>query len=204
MLNKYLQDLRKFKGYTQEEVARAIGLTRPTYVAVEQGKRDLTTKEAELVAHFFGLSLVDFITEKRLDYDITVTAAPPKQDNHLNPIRISIPADKLAKFRQVLLYILHREGGKPNVGMAVLYKLLYFIDFDYYEKYEEQLMGLTYIKNHHGPTPNVFAKTIENLVGSGDIEAVKSKFYKYDQTKYLINPTISLDLFAHGQRALTH
>ena len=35
--------------------------------------------------------------------------------------------------------------------MTVLYKLLYFIDFDYYEKFEEQLVGATYIKNHLDP-----------------------------------------------------
>ena len=52
------------------------------------------------------------------------------------------------------------------------------VEDDFYEKYEEQLMGLTYIKNHHGPTPNIFGKSIEKLVNKGDIEAIKSKFYK--------------------------
>jgi len=56
------------------------------------------------------------------------------------------------KFKQVLLYVLDKVGGKPNVGETVLHKLLYFIDFDYYERFEETLMGATYIKNHHGPT----------------------------------------------------
>ena len=40
-------------------------------------------------------------------------------------------------FRQVILYVLDRVGGKPNVlGEAVLHNLFYFIcpDFDYYEK----------------------------------------------------------------------
>lgn len=204
MLNVYLQQLRKSKGYTQEEVARAIHLTRPTYIAVEQGKRDLTTKEATKVAHFFGLNLADFVTEKKLDYEMTVTSAPTNQDPRAETIRISIPFAKLAKFRQVLLYILHHVGGKPNVGMTVLYKLLYFIDFDYYEKYEEQLMGLTYIKNHHGPTPNIFGKTIEKLTSHGDVEAVKSKFYKYEQTKYLINPSLKLDLSLLTANELSH
>jgi hypothetical protein len=44
---------------------------------------------------------------------------------------------------------LRKVGGKPNEGMTVIYKRLYFIDFDYYEKYEYQLMGLVYVKNHH-------------------------------------------------------
>ncbi|MDD4141558.1 MAG: hypothetical protein PHR20_02025 [Bacteroidales bacterium] len=33
----------------------------------------------------------------------------------------------------VLLYILERCSGKTNVGKTVLYKLLYFSDFNYYE-----------------------------------------------------------------------
>ena len=50
-------------------------------------------------------------------------------------------------FRQVILYVLNKVGNEPNVGEKVLHKLLYFIDFDYYEKFEENLMGETYIRN---------------------------------------------------------
>ena len=52
---------------------------------------------------------------------------PKKEDG----IRISVPQKKLDKFKEVLLYILERVGSKSNVGMGVIYKLLYFIDFDY-------------------------------------------------------------------------
>ncbi len=45
------------------------------------------------------------------------------------------------KFKEVLLYILGKVGSLPNVGETVIYKLLYFIDFDYFEMYEEQLIG---------------------------------------------------------------
>jgi len=203
MLNTYVRQLRKSKGYSQFEVAKAIGVTRPTYVTFEQGKRDLTTGEAKLAADFFGISLPDFIAEKIVDEQLIVTRSPSIVSSQPT-LRISIPSDKLEKFRQVLLYILNKVGGKPNVGMTVLYKLLYFIDFDYYEKYEEQLMGLTYIKNHHGPTPNIFGKTVEKLIEKGEIEAIKSKFYKYDQTKYLINPSLKLDLSLLSANELAH
>ena len=66
----------------------------------------------------------------------------------------------LKKFKEVLLYILEKVGSKPNVGMTVLYKLLYFIDFDYYEKFEEQLLGATYIKNHF-TNPVEFKKSLK-------------------------------------------
>ncbi|MFC1510756.1 Panacea domain-containing protein, partial [Candidatus Omnitrophota bacterium] len=70
------------------------------------------------------------------------------------------------------------------VGQTVLYKLLYFIDFNFYEKYEEQLIGATYQKNHYGPTPIEFAKIIDEMEGN-DLETVKSKYFQKDQTKYL-------------------
>jgi uncharacterized phage-associated protein len=84
-----------------------------------------------------------------------------------------------------LLYVLEKVGSKSNVGMTVLYKLLYFIDFDYYEKFEEQLIGATYIKNHFGPTPVEFKKIVESMESKGEIETVKSKYFQHEQTKYL-------------------
>jgi uncharacterized phage-associated protein len=96
-----------------------------------------------------------------------------------------VPQKHLDKFKQVLLYVLGKTAGKPNIGMTALYKLLYFIDFDYYEKYEEQLMGLTYIKNHYGPTPREFVKVVEQMKKEEDIEEVKSSYFTYEQKKFL-------------------
>ena len=48
------------------------------------------------------------------------------------------------KFKEVILYILNKTGGLDE---EVLKTLLYFIDFDHYERYEEHLMGATYIKD---------------------------------------------------------
>lgn len=60
----------------------------------------------------------------------------------------------------------------------------FLIHFDYYEKYEEQLIGATYMKNCYGPTPIEFAKLIE-LTLNKDIVKVKDKYFDYPQTKYL-------------------
>ena len=83
-------------------------------------------------------------------------------------------------------------GAKSNVGETVLYKLLYFIDFDFYEKYEEQLMGLTYIKNTHGPTPREFKLVVDEMVSEGLVDKVSSKHFTYTQKKYL--PVVKPDL----------
>ena len=81
----------------------------------------------------------------------------------------------------MLLYILEKVGGKPNVGETVLHKLLYFIDFDYYEKFEENLIGATYIKNHHGPTSVELGTILKDMQKNGEIEAVKSKYFNHLQ-----------------------
>ena len=72
------------------------------------------------------------------------------------------------------------------MGETVLHKLLYFIDFDYYEQFEENLMGATYIKNRHGPTSVELGKILEEMQKDGEIEVVRSQHFKYTQKKYLL------------------
>ncbi|MBI5206933.1 MAG: SocA family protein, partial [Candidatus Firestonebacteria bacterium] len=84
----------------------------------------------------------------------------------------------------VLLYILNKVGSKPNIGESVINKLLYFIDFNFYEKYEEQLIGATYIKNHFGPTPKELIKIIEEMEGK-DLTKITNQYFKLAQKKYL-------------------
>jgi len=84
----------------------------------------------------------------------------------------------------------------------VIYKLLYFIDFDYYEKYEEQLMGATYINNYFGPTPVEFLKVVEDMVKRHEIDVVKSKYFQHEQKKYL--PVRAPDLSVLSAREIKH
>jgi len=194
-LFKKIKALRKENEFSQEYMARELGMSRPTYTQIEQGERDLTITEVKKLAGIFDITFDDFLQGKEGIKTIVKVERKKKQEQEeKSEIRISIPQEKVDKFRQILLYILKKIGGKPNVGMTVLYKLLYFIDFDYYEKYEDQLMGLVYLKNHHGPTPLLFKNLIGDMVKNGEVEIIKSKFYKYPQTKYLINPKIKLDL----------
>lgn len=198
MINKlsdFIKQLRKENNLTQEYLASEIGVSRPTYKQIENGKRELTISEAEKLAKTFNIPLNDFLQGKR-GKRITIEIKNNKENNKKEEeeIRISIPQKNVEKFKQILLYILKEVGGKPNVGMTVIYKLLYFIDFDYYEKYENQLMGLVYVKNLHGPTPQLFKEVMDEMIKNKEVEEIKSKFYKYSQKKYLINPSIEPDL----------
>ncbi len=53
----------------------------------------------------------------------------------------------------MLHYIIYSVGNLPHIGKTVLWKLMYFSDFDYYELYEKHLTGEQYRKLEHGPAP---------------------------------------------------
>jgi DNA-binding XRE family transcriptional regulator/uncharacterized phage-associated protein len=190
---KYILELRNNNKLSQAFVAKTIGLSRASYIEIEKGKKELTISQAQKIADIFGISLHSFISGEHTS-PIEVFVNKENKKKEINEIRIDVPEKNLKKFKEVLLYILEKVGSKPNVGMTVLYKLLYFIDFDYYEKFEEQLLGATYIKNHYGPTPIEFKKIIEILESNGELETVKSKYFQHEQTKYLPRrqPNISI------------
>lgn len=172
---------------------------------IERGGRDLTVPEAKKLAAIFDMALENFLDEKEEPLSVVeIVESKKKKPVKKDMIRISIPQEKADKFEQTLLYILEKIGGKPNIGQTVLYKLLYFIDFDYYEKYEEQLIGAKYIKNRYGPTPVMFAKIIDRLGKEGKIEKMRSKFYKHEQTKYLVNPSNKTNVSALSSQELAH
>jgi len=194
MLAQFIRQLRKKHNLSQEYLASKLSISRPTYMQIEEGKRDLTITEARNASDLFGLSLNDFLQERETPIVITIEKDTKQIEGQKEEIRISVPQEKKDKFKQILLYILKKVGGKPNIGMTALYKILYFIDFDYYEKYEDQLMGLVYLKNHYGPTPLLFGNLIKEMLKNGEVEEIKSKFYEFPQIKYLINPSIEPDL----------
>ncbi|MDP2641279.1 MAG: DUF4065 domain-containing protein [Candidatus Yanofskybacteria bacterium] len=204
MFGKFIQQQRAKRSMTQEYLASELGISRPTYMQVERGERELTISEAKKLAALFDMSLESFLAEDKLEPDMKIVGKKKVSRKVNENMRINIPQEKAEKFEQTLLYILAKIGGKPNIGQTVLYKLLYFIDFDYYEKFEDQLIGAKYIKNHFGPTPVMFAKFIERLEKEGKVEKIKSKFYKHEQTKYLVNPNEALDLSALSAQELAH
>ena len=84
------------------------------------------------------------------------------------------------------------NAGKPNVGETVLYKLLYFMDFNYYEMYEEHLTGAKYRKLPYGPVPQKLDTIIGQMIENGQLQRVKTEYHGYPQTRYL--PLVKADL----------
>jgi transcriptional regulator with XRE-family HTH domain len=178
-----IKELREKAGMSQEALARSMKIPRPAVSQIESGARKIATDELLKLSQTFRVSADDLLNPAK---EPEVHLQVGKEEKAVKPqMRISVPQKNLQKFKEVLLYILNKVGAKENIGETVIYKLLYFIDFDFYEKYEEQLVGATYIKNKYGPTPVEFAKIVDKMIKDGEIEKVKSEYFKLQQTKYL-------------------
>jgi transcriptional regulator with XRE-family HTH domain len=200
---KYLKELRERKNFSIDYVAKKILVSRPTYTAIEKGGKDLTILQAKKIASLFDLTFEDFLAEKDTSIPgIKLEKIKKLEKKQIPEMRISIPQEKVEKFKEVLLYILERIGARPNIGEAVVCKLMYFIDFDYYEKFEEQLIGAKYIKNHFGPTPVAFPKIIALMEREGDLAHVTKKYFQHDQKKYLPLRSANLSHFSAQEKEL--
>lgn len=130
---KRLREAREAKGLTQEVVAKRLGMSRPTYISVENGKRELTLSEYNKVRKLLDLPEEDDLTPRRDD----------------------------AKFRQMFFYFLCKyPEGVPKTKLA---KLLYLADFSKFYFDMEPMSGVQYIRRDYGPVADIFFDTIDDM-----------------------------------------
>ena len=191
-LGNTIKELRERNQKSQEDVAQYLAIPRSSLSQIESGNRDLSSLELAKLSELFVIS-ADAILSGDIE-NHKLSQKELHQPKSKKSVRISVPKLNKKKFKEVLLYILNQTSGKPNVGETVLYKLLYFCDFNYYEKYEEQLTGAKYIKNTYGPTPVSFKAVIEEMLKDKEIVIDKNKYHGYEQTRYI--PLTKADLRA--------
>lgn len=137
-----IEDLRSEAGLTQEQVAYNLGLSRQTYMAVEQGKREPSLRELEELAQMFNVSLVSFFSQR--------------QDER--------------KFKQMYFYILSCFDKVTNVTKTKLAKLLYLVDFSNFYDNLESMSGVNYICREYGPVADIFLDLTDELYENGEID----------------------------------
>lgn len=182
--------LRKLKGLTQENLAKRLDMSRSALTQLELGNRKVDILELHKLSMVLGFSL---------DYFMSKDFAPGQgigiKENACDGEEVersSIPVMQVGKFKNVLLYILERCAGKANVGETVLYKLLYFSDFNYYELYEEHLTGAEYRKLPYGPVPQKLDAVINQMLECGQLQRVRTEYHGFSQIRYL--PLVKSDL----------
>ena len=127
-MHNHIKTLRTSANISQEQMANMLGMTRITYTHIESGKREPKPSELQKIADFFETSV-----EKILDH------------SQKSPVVLNSTLEH-TKLTETILYVLSKCAGKANFGKIALNKLLYFIDFNYHEKYHTSLTGASYIK----------------------------------------------------------
>ncbi|UCE21491.1 MAG: DUF4065 domain-containing protein [Candidatus Aminicenantes bacterium] len=182
-IGQRIKELRVKVGMSQQRLAEILGVSRPTISQLENGERKIFADELIKLSEIFNTSVDNLLNIEKSPQIILEESKSNRKMRQI--IRINVPQKNIDKFKEVLLYVLNKIGSKPNVGETVIYKLLYFIDFDFYEKYEDQLIGATYLKNRYGPTPIEFKKLVEKMIREKEISKIESEYFQYPQTKYL-------------------
>lgn len=165
-LGKTIMLYRKSIGLSQEYVSKQLGLSRTSLVQIEKGKRSIDFFELINISKILGFDINEI-------YNNNVTSLFDDD---------AIPVDKA---ENVLLYVLEQCAGKPNVGETVLYKLLYFIDFNYYELKNRSLTGLKYRKLPYGPVPVNIGKIFKKMAEEDKLCLVNTDYHGFPQKRYL-------------------
>jgi len=88
------------------------------------------------------------------------------------------------KYQNVVLYLCQELGGEIR-GKKKLAKLLYFADFDFYEKYQKSITGDIYQAYPKGPLPSGLAGVIKELTAKKQltVDSVKEWGEDYEPTE---------------------
>jgi transcriptional regulator with XRE-family HTH domain len=182
-IGQRITDLRKLKGLSQADLADRLKISRSSLAQIELGNRGVGILELQRLSIILGFSLDEFMSK---DFSASDAIEIKNQVNEQTAVeRISVPELQVNKFKNVLLYMLEKCAGKPNVGETVLYKLLYFADFNYYELYEEHLTGAKYRKLPYGPVPQKLDTILNQMIDAGQLQRFKTDYFGLQQTRYL-------------------
>jgi DNA-binding XRE family transcriptional regulator/uncharacterized phage-associated protein len=152
ILSNNIEQARLARGYSQEQVAHAIGVSRPTYIKIESGKNELTVRQAKALSSML-----------RIDMDDILCMADGT----------SVFADVLKsteKYKQIILNALKYgadEDGK--ITKTKLAKLVYLADFIWYYLNSTPMSGMTYRKLPRGPVADVYFRALDEMEEDGAI-----------------------------------
>jgi len=190
-LGQKIKKMREKHELSQQQLARFVDISRAAISEVERGNRGLDALELAKIAKLFELSIDELLPDKK------------SREGELQKKRHLIITNKGIKFqpeklRQVVLYILSKCGGKSNFAETVLYKILYYIDFNIYEILGEPVTGMNYIHQKFGPIPQLkqYQPTIQNMREKQEIKIFNQDYYGMVQKRYVALIDYKMDDFS--------
>lgn len=98
------------------------------------------------------------------------------------------------KQKNAILYFLE-HANNPTLGKTKLLKLLYFLDFGFFEKHGKSVTGDTYRKLNYGPVAEHSMRLLDEMELSGEVTRVPTQAGPYEQTRYVHNVRADLSVF---------
>lgn len=92
----------------------------------------------------------------------------------------------LSKTEEAYLYIVKNSEDNVNFGKTLFWKILYFSDFDFYERNERPITDNTYCRAPLGPAPQNFDRVIAKLKTGGFIRQIIVPRNGVQQTRYVL------------------
>lgn len=178
-LGQKIRSSREGLDISQEGLADHLGITRQAIGQIEKGERKVDSLELMKLASFFSIPLEDFLKPEMKSFRET-----PECPRHPKIVDCRFDPEKL---KNLLLSILEKCGGKPNLGETVLYKLLYFIDFEAVEILGRPLTGISYVKLQYGPVPRKaeYDSVTKEMTEKGELKIFSHEFYGKPQKRYV-------------------
>lgn len=141
---QFIKDLREKRGFSQQEVADRLDIARTSYLAIEQGKRELSLSEAHKLADMFGIEIEDLESGMIPNYE---------------------------KYKEMLIAYLRVAGSDVDgcIPKTKLAKLLYLADFAWFYEHLESMSGMKYKKLPYGPVPDMYFRALTELEDAGII-----------------------------------
>lgn len=145
-----IRELRLSKKLSQTDVADKMRMSRPTYVLVENGKKQLTMMELKQLASILGFSLEELV------YDT---------------LQVSSKDFGIEKYKQIVLNCLQfgNDSIDGKITKTKLAKLAYLVDFAWFYENLKPMSGLAYRRIQQGPVPDQYFRVIDELYESGAI-----------------------------------
>ncbi|MFA4814835.1 MAG: type II toxin-antitoxin system antitoxin SocA domain-containing protein [Candidatus Gracilibacteria bacterium] len=148
-MKDFILKLRKSTGLSQEELAKKLGFSRPTLVAIEKGERDITLTELKEISKIF-----DIPVEIILDEELKVSQKVALRNYGERAFN---------KFHNLVLQcIKYGSDTDGKITKTKLAKLVYLCDFASYYQTLNPISGFEYRKLPQGPVAIEFFDMIDN------------------------------------------
>ena len=101
---------------------------------------------------------------------------------------VKVPKFKIdeKKYKNTVLFFTNKIRN-GTLGKLKLMKLLYYLDFDFFEKYGRSVTGDEYLRFENGPVPRMAEKTLKQMRGK-EIKIVNRKMPKGYNDQQHIEP----------------